>query len=233
VAKSPGAYGLFCPVSKAAEVVCQRWTPLILRELLVGSSRFNEIRRGVPTCSPGLLSKRLKELEAAGVVEHDPESATYTLTEAGTELLPLILGLGEWGQRWARSDYPPDELDPGVLLWDVRRYLCPGRLGDGRIVVLFEFPAMPPRKRFYWVVDDGREVDVCLTDPGLDVRVEISADLRALTAVWMGDQRFEDAARQGLIDVRGPRSYSSEVPGWFGQHPVLSKVASKRSHLTE
>ena len=167
------------------------------------------------------------------MVEHDPESATYTLTEAGTELLPLILGLGEWGQRWARSDYPPDELDPGVLLWDVRRYLCPGRLGDGRIVVLFEFPAMPPRKRFYWVVDDGREVDVCLTDPGLDVRVEISADLRALTAVWMGDQRFEDAARQGLIDVRGPRSYSSEVPGWFGQHPVLSKVASKRSHLTE
>ncbi len=233
VAKSPGAYGLFCPVSKAAEVVCQRWTPLILRELLVGSSRFNEIRRGVPTCSPSLLSKRLKELEAAGVVEHDPESATYALTEAGIELLPLIQGLGEWGQRWARSEYHPDELDPGVLLWDVRRYLRPGSLGDGRIVVQFEFPLMPPRRRYYWVVDDGHEVDVCLTDPGMGVDVDISADLRALTGVWMGDQRFEDAASQGLIDVSGPRNLSREVPGWFGQHPVLSKVASKRKDLTK
>jgi DNA-binding HxlR family transcriptional regulator len=226
VAKS--SYGSFCPVSKAAEVVCQRWTPLILRELLVGSSRFNEIRRGVPTCSPALLSKRLKELVCAGVVEHDPESGTYSLTEAGTDLRPVILGLGEWGQRWARSQYRPDELDPEVLLWDVRRYLRPGGLGVDRVVVQLEFPAMPPRKRFYWVVDDGREVDVCLTDPGMDVDVVISADLRALTQVWMGDQRFEDATRQGLIDVRGPRRYSSQVPGWFGQHPFMSRVSSRR-----
>ena len=117
-----------------------------------------------------------------------------------------------------------------MLLWDVRRYLYPGRLGAGRVVVQFEFPMMPPRRRFYWVVDDGHEVDVCLADPGMGVDVEISADLRALTAVWMGDQPFEEAARQGLIEVSGPRRYSSEVPGWFGQHPVLSKVASKRSH---
>ncbi len=91
------------------------------------------------------------------------------------------------GQRWARSEDDPDELDPGVLLWDVRRYLCPGRLGAGRVVVQFEFPVMPPRKRFYWVVDDSHEVDVCLTDPGMGVDVEISADLGALTGVWMGD----------------------------------------------
>ena len=229
MARSTGGYGSFCPVSKAAEVVCQRWTPLILRELLVGSSRFNEIRRGVPTCSPSLLSKRLKELEAAGVVEHDPKGATYALTEAGTELLPLIQGLGEWGQRWARSEYHRDELDPEVLLWDVRRYLRPGGLGgDRRVVVQFEFPSLPPRKRFYWLVDDGREVDVCLTDPGMEVDVDISADLRALTRVWMGDERFEIAARQGLIRVRGPSRYSSKVPGWFGQHPFLSKVSSRR-----
>ena len=228
MAGSTGSYGSFCPVSKAAEVVCQRWTPLILRELLVGSTRFNEIHRGIPTCSPSLLSKRLKELEVAGVVDHDPETATYALTEAGSELLPVIQGLGEWGHRWARSEYRADELNPDTLLWDVRRYLRPGGLGADRVVVLFEFPAMPPRKRFYWVVDDGREVDVCLTDPRMDVDVEISADLRALTRIWMGDQPFGDAVRQGLIDVRGPRRYVSEVPGWFGQHPILSKVASAR-----
>jgi DNA-binding HxlR family transcriptional regulator len=228
VARSASGYGSFCPVSKAAEVVCQRWTPLILRELLVGSTRFNEIRRGVPTCSPSLLSKRLRELEAAGVVDHDPENGTYVLTEAGIELLPLIRGLGEWGQRWARSEYRPDELDPEVLLWDVRRYLRPGGLGVDRVVVQFEFPALPPRKRFYWLVDDGREVDICLADPGLDVDVEISADLRALTRVWMGDERIELAAREGTIKMQGPRRYVSQVPSWFGQHPILSNVSSKR-----
>ena len=119
-------YGQFCPVSKAAEVVCQRWTPLILREVLSGSSRFNEIRRGVPTCSPALLTKRLRELEAAGVITRGPDGTTYHPTEAGYELLPVILGLGTWGQRWARSDYGPGDLDPGLLLWDVRRYLAVG-----------------------------------------------------------------------------------------------------------
>ena len=120
-------YGQFCPVSKATEILCQRWTPLILRELLVGSSRFNEIRRGVPTCSPALLSKRLKELELAGVVVRTvtDDGPVYSLTEAGLELFPLIQGLGVWGQRWARSDYGPDDFDPGLLLWDVRRFLAP------------------------------------------------------------------------------------------------------------
>jgi DNA-binding HxlR family transcriptional regulator len=111
-------YGQFCPVSKAAEVICQRWTPLILRKLLVGSSRFNEIRRGVPTCSPALLSKRLKELERAGIVERavSDGASCYRLTDAGRDLFPIILALGEWGQRWVRTDYRADELDPGLLL---------------------------------------------------------------------------------------------------------------------
>ena len=145
-------YGQFCPVSKAAEVVCQRWTPLILRELLVGSTRFNEIRRGVPTCSPTLLSKRLKELEVAGVVVCSPTATgpTYTLTEAGLELFPLIQGLGEWGQRWARSDYSPDDLDPGLLLWDVRRFLDPRRLRG------------PPRRRRAGICINAAEAAVLL-----------------------------------------------------------------------
>ena len=219
-------YGQFCPVSKAAEVLCQRWTPLILRELLVGSTRFNEIRRGVPTCSPALLSKRLKELETAGVVERTSTGTgpCYTLTEAGRELFPLIQGLGEWGQRWVRSDYGPDDLDPGLLLWDVRRFLAPGEFGDRRVVIQLTFPSMAPKQRYFWIVVERDDVDVCLTDPGFDVDVAVEADLRALTQVWMCDARFTDALADGRIAMRGPRELTRRIPDWFGQHPILASV---------
>jgi DNA-binding HxlR family transcriptional regulator len=219
-------YGQFCPVSKAAEVLCQRWTPLILRELLVGSTRFNEIRRGVPTCSPALLSKRLKELETAGVVERTSTDAgpSYTLTEAGRELFPLIQGLGEWGQRWVRSDYGPEDLDPGLLLWDVRRFLAPGAFGDRRVVVSLTFPSMPPKQRYFWIVVERDDVSVCLTDPGFEVDVGVDADLRALTEVWMGDARFTDTLADGRITLHGPRELTRRIPGWFGQHPILAGV---------
>ena len=207
-------YGQFCPVSKATEILCQRWTPLILRELLVGSSRFNEIRRGVPTCSPALLSKRLKELELAGVIVRTvtDEGPVYSLTEAGLELFPLIQGLGVWGQRWARSDYGPDDLDPGLLLWDVRRFLAPGAFGERRVVVQLTFPSVPAKRRYYWVVVDEDEVDLCLTDPGFEVDVVFDADLRTLTQVWMGDARFSDALADGRITLTGPRELTRLIP---------------------
>ena len=219
-------YGQFCPVSKATEILCQRWTPLILRELLVGSSRFNEIRRGVPTCSPALLSKRLKELEQAGVVVRSitDEGPVYSLTEAGLDLYPLIQGLGIWGQRWARSDYGPDDLDPGLLLWDVRRFLAPGAFGEHRVVIQLTFPSLPARRRYYWVVVAGDEVDLCITDPGFEVDVVLDADLRSLTQVWMGDARFNDALAEGRITLRGPRELTRRIPDWFGQHPILARV---------
>ena len=175
-------YSQFCPVSKAAEVLCQRWTPLIVREVLTGSSRFNEIRRGVPTCSPALLTKRLRELEAAGVIKRGADGTTYHPTEAGHELFPLIVGLGTWGQRWARSDDGPEDLDPGLLHWDVCRYLAPG-LDEVRVVVQLVFPSVPVKRRFYWVVVDTQEVDLCLADPGHAVDVVIEAELRSLTQV--------------------------------------------------
>ncbi len=221
-----GGYGQFCPVSKATEILCQRWTPLIVRELLVGSSRFNEIRRGVPTCSPALLSKRLKELEQAGVVVRSTtdQGPVYSLTEAGIELFPLIQGLGVWGQRWARSDYGPEDLDPGLLLWDVRRFLAPGAFGERRVVIQMIFPSVPARRRYYWVVVDAAEVDLCLTDPGFEVDVVLDADLRSLTQVWMGDARFVDALAEGRIALSGPPDLTRRIPGWFGQHPILAGI---------
>jgi DNA-binding HxlR family transcriptional regulator len=219
-------YGQFCPVSKAAEVICQRWTPLILRELLVGSTRFNEIRRGVPTCSPALLSKRLKDLERAGIV--DREASSYHLTEAGQELLPIVLGLGEWGQRWVRTDYRTDELDPGLLLWDVRRNLQPGALGERPATIQFVFPTIPTKRRFYWLVIDAHDVDLCLTDPGRDVDVVVEADLRTLTEIWMGDAGFADALADGRIVLRGPTRMTRRIPAWFGQHPQFARVRPAR-----
>ena len=219
-------YGQFCPVSKATEILCQRWTPLILRELLSGSTRFNEIRRGVPTCSPAIVSKRLKELEAAGVVVRGvtDEGPLYSLTPAGLELFPLIQGLGIWGQRWARSEYGPDDLDPGLLLWDVRRFLAPGAFGERRVVIQMTFPSAPAKHRYYWVVVDTDDVDLCLTDPGFEIDVMLDADLQSLTQVWMGDDRFVDALADGRITLTGPGEVTRRIPDWFGQHPILAGV---------
>ncbi|MGH9920496.1 MAG: winged helix-turn-helix transcriptional regulator, partial [Nitrososphaerales archaeon] len=225
----------FCPVSKAAEVICQRWTPLIVRELLVGSTRFNEIRRGVPNCSPALLSRRLKELEGAGVVERNAtdRAGIYQLTEAGRELMPIVLGLGEWGHRWARADYGPHELDPGLLLWDVRRNLRHGGLSEHPVTINFVFPAVPVKRRFYWMVVDANEVDLCLTDPGRDVDITVEADLSALTKIWMGDARFTDALADERITLRGPKRLIRGFPAWFGQHPHFANVRPAGSATSE
>jgi DNA-binding HxlR family transcriptional regulator len=219
-------YGQFCPVAKAAEVLCTRWTILIVRELMVGSSRFNELRRGVPTCSTALLSKRLKELEAVGVVarEQAPSGVSYRLTKAGQELFPLIQGLGEWGQRWVRTDYEVHDLDPGLLLWDVRRNLEPGGMGPGTTTIAFVFPSVSARRRFFWLVDNAQEIDLCLTDPGRTVDLMVTADLAALTRVWLGDIRFGNTLRDGTIRLEGQRRLTQRFGGWFGQHPVFASV---------
>ncbi len=157
-----------------------------------------------------------------------PGDGSYSLTDAGCELFPLIQALGEWGQPWVRSDYGPDDLDPGLLLWDVRRYLAPGALSDRRVVVQFSFPSMPAKRRYFWVVVDSSDVDVCLTDPGVEVDVAIEAELRALTQVWMGDARFVDALADGRITLRGMTELTRRIPGWFGQHPILASVGRRR-----
>ena len=229
-------YGQFCPVAKTSELLCERWVPLIVRELLCGSRRFSEVQRGVPLISPALLSKRLKQLRHAGVIErHDTSrGADYVLTEAGWELYPIIEAMGTWGQRWARSRYTPDELDPALLMWDVRRMLQPAGLADAdradgaRTVVEFRFSAAPTGKSAYWLVVDAG-VDLCLVDPGHPVDMWVRADLRALTEVWMGDRTMRDAIDVGTIALDGPRPLLRRFPAWFGQHPVLGPVGAART----
>jgi DNA-binding HxlR family transcriptional regulator len=222
-----GDYGQFCPVAKASEVLCQRWTPLIVRELLFGSRRFNEVQRGVPLMSPTLLSQRLKELNRAGVVDRT-DRGDYELTEAGQELFGIIQSLGEWGQRWARSDYRAEELDAGLLLWDIHRHLRQVELPVERCVVQFDFPGEPSGKRRYWVVSGRDGADVCLVDPGFPVDVWVTASLRALTEVWMGDSTFVEEMRKGRIELEGPRRLVRCIPSWIGQHPALASVKPAR-----
>jgi len=219
-------YGQFCPVAKASDVFCQRWTPLIVRELLCGSRRFNEIQRGVPQVSPTLLSQRLKELERAGVIARASDG--YDLTEAGTELYGIVQALGEWGQRWARSDYSRDELDPGMLLWDVHRFVDPAGLRDDRTVVEFRFRREPPGRRHFWLVAEATDVDVCLVDPGYEVDLVVDAELAALTRIWMGDAVWAVEQDAGRVRVLGPAPLARRLPAWIGQHPVLASVPPAR-----
>jgi DNA-binding HxlR family transcriptional regulator len=220
-------YGQFCPVAKTSELLCERWMPLVLRELMCGSNRFSEVQRGIPLISPALLSKRLRQLVAAGVVERtdDGRLVTYTLTQAGWELYPIVEAMGVWGQRWARSDYGPDELDPSLLMWDMRRMLRPEGLSDQPVVIEFRILGGPPRRSRYWLVVDPDAIDLCMVDPGRDVHLCVTAGLRALTEVWMGDRTLGAAAAAGDIQVAGPADLARRFPGWLGSHPVLGGVA--------
>jgi DNA-binding HxlR family transcriptional regulator/putative sterol carrier protein len=225
------SYGQFCPVSKAAEVLCTRWTVLVVLQLLTGRSRFGDIQRGVPGCPPATLSKRLKELEAADVVRRrcDDDGITYELTEAGWDQYAVVEGLGTWGQRWVRSTYEEAELDAEVLLWDVRAFLDPAGLGVEEAVVQLSVGLPSQRRQHFWIVVEGGTVDLCVVDPERPADALIDADLRALTRVWMGDIDMADAIAAGDVALTGPRTLTARLPAWFGQHPVLAAVPAATS----
>jgi len=215
-------YGQFCPVAKAAEIFAERWTPLVLRELVCGSHRFSHLHRGVPRMSRSLLAQRLAQLEDAGIVRSAARTKgrgrEYFLTPAGEEFRPLIERLGEWGQRWARSQVSADDLDPGLLMWDIRRRVKTDRLPDRRVVVQFDFRAVPKTVRSpatFWLILERREVDMCLKHPGFEIDLVVNADLVALTKAWMGDLRLADAMRSGLVRIEGPTALRRAFPGWL------------------
>lgn len=221
------SYPQFCPVAKSAELLCERWTPLILRELMCGSARFGEIQRGVPSLSPSLLARRLRQLEAGGVLQrhHDGRAPRYQLTPAGWELFPLIEAMGVWGQRWARSDYTAEELDPAFLMWDIRRMVQAPGLSSRECVVEFWIRDAAPRRSTYWMVVDADSVDLCLVDPGKDVDLRVEADLRALTQVWMGDRTMSSAIDAGQITLLGSHPLAARFVIWLGHHPRLGDIA--------
>jgi DNA-binding HxlR family transcriptional regulator len=221
-------YGQFCPVAVAAEIFAERWTPIILRELLLGSRRFNEIHRGAPRISRALLARRLRELEKADVIESsarpDGNGREYRLTDSGEELGEVVVRLGEWGQRWT-TRVSRKHLDAGLLMWDMRRRIAVERLPQARTVVRFDFRGLPAGHRHaktYWMVFERREVDVCITDPGFEVDVYVDADLAAMTRVWIGDEGLATALRAGTVKLAGDPRLSRAFPSWL----MLSTLAA-------
>jgi DNA-binding HxlR family transcriptional regulator len=209
-------YGQFCPVAAASEVLAERWTPLVVRELMFGSTHFNDLRRGLPLMSPTLLARRLRELETAGVVERRVEGrrTEYRLTRAGHELGPLVDALARWGDRWGGDLLAPDRLDPRLLIWYLRRMVIVERLPQRRTVIRFELTGPGPRVTLAWLVVDGSP-DVCLIDPGFEVDLEVEAPLEALVRFYLDRADLGDLVREGVVRTRGPRPFVRGFPTWF------------------
>lgn len=216
------SYGQFCPVAMAAEVFCTRWTPLVLRELLCGSRRFNDLRRGVPRMSPTLLSKRLKELVQAGIVEGRKASdgvLEYHLTPAGEDLRGVVMTLGFWGQHWVETQHSLQKLDPSLLMWDMRRHLDPVPLPPRRCTVLFFYPEQPSARQRYWLIIDDGNVDICSTDPGFEIDLYVTCPLRSMTAIWMGIATVRAEVDADRLELDGDPDLASSMQRWLGLSP--------------
>ncbi|HZE06810.1 MAG TPA: helix-turn-helix domain-containing protein [Solirubrobacteraceae bacterium] len=209
-------YGEFCPVSLAAEIFARRWTPLIVRELLAGSTRFNDLRRGIPNVTASVLSRRLDELAIAGIIERrqDETGMRYVLTTAGEELRPVVEQLGRWGRRWLPTEYREQDLDPRLLVWDIHRNLKLDEVSK-RTVVELHFSDAPAEYRAYWLVVSPSGAEVCLTHPGGEVDLHLSSDVRTLTNVWMGNTTWASALRDGSLKLVGARELRRAFPGWL------------------
>ncbi len=192
----------------------------MLRELLSGSRRFNDLRRGVPLMSQSMLAQRLRELEGAGIVERRPAAGgrgwEYHLTPAGHELRPVVEQLGVWGYRWTRAEITRDELDPGLLLWDMQRRIVVERLPARRTVVEFYFDGPVRGHRRWWLVLNRGEVDLCLKHPGFAVDLQVRTTMRTMIMVWMGDLSSDEALRSGDLRVEGPPALAARFPSWLG-----------------
>ncbi|MFT7525914.1 MAG: DNA-binding HxlR family transcriptional regulator [Arenicella sp.] len=220
---SQAGYKQFCPVAMAAEILCTRWTMVLMRELIAGTTRFNDLRRGVPKMSPSLLSQRLKELESAGILERiqlESEKGVfeYHLTSAGRDLQPVVESMGIWGQKWVESRISLNNLDPSLLMWDMRRNLNPSPLPNRRAVIEFLYPELPKSKQSWWlVVEPQGEVDLCWADPGFEVDLYVKTDLRTMTAIWMGLTTVKKELSR--MDLTGVREIADSMQTWLGLSP--------------
>lgn len=225
-------YKQFCPVAMAAEVLCTRWTMVLLRELVAGSTRFNDLLRGVPRMSPALLSKRLKDLEAAGIVERirskiDKNIFEYHLTEAGKDLRSVVETIGVWGQRWVDTELSLDNLDPSLLMWDMRRNLNTDPLPKLRCVIEFHYTDLPASQKHWWlIVEPAGDVDLCSVDPGFDVDLYVTTGLRPMTSIWMGLSSVISEQKDKNLELDGDPLLAKKMQTWLGLSPFA--VEAKR-----
>jgi len=219
------SYGQFCPVAMAAELLCTRWTVIVLREMIAGSMRFNDLRRGLPRMSPALLSQRLKQMEQAGViarvrVKGEPGVFEYQLTQSGKDLRPLIESLGVWGQRWIQTRATLQNLDPQLLMWDMRRNLNPTPMPARRSTIQFHYAELPEAQRTWWlIVAPDSDVDLCSVDPGYEVDLFVASTLKTMTAIWMGLETVRRAVNERQVQLVGDKKLASSMQAWLDLSP--------------
>lgn len=227
-------YRQYCPVARAAEIVADRWTPLILRELLAGSCHFNAIERGLPGISRSLLAARLRTLEEAGVlvrrVGAQRNVTEYELTEAGWDLKAIIERLGAWGARWAFGEPRPEELDPVLLVWKIQQRIRRDRLPRTRTVIEFDLTGRTGRR--VWLVADPYEISVCLKPPGFDADLTVTATVYDFYRLWAGQVEYHEAIRSGLVSVHGPSALVREFPRWLMWSPMAPYVRAERERAS-
>jgi DNA-binding HxlR family transcriptional regulator len=225
-------HGQYCPVSYAADTLGDRWTVLIVREMMGGATRFNEIERLLPNVSRSLLAQRLKHLARIGIISTTPlpggRGNEYHLTEAGRDLWPVLESMGNWAVRWIFGDPRPEELDPTFLMWWMHRRVNLDALPPGRTVVRFDL--LDERRHVYWLVLQAGESSVCQSDPLLPVSVQVTADLAEFHRVYLGRTTFAEAVRAGTVTVEGPRALTRALPSWFAWSPFHDAM---RQHLAE
>ena len=214
------SYHQFCPIAKAAEIFCERWTALILRDLAVGATRFSELQRGVPLASPTLLSQRLKQLEAEGIVDRrraaDGRGWTYHLSEAGEEFVPIVMALGVWGQRWSRRALAEHEIDLGLLLWALEKGAHPECLGEARTIIELEFTDQPEHKRRWWFLNEKGRCELCLKQPDRDAQLYVAVSLPDLIRIWRGDLSLPAAIEARRVELHGGARLRKAFRRWLG-----------------
>ncbi|WP_029913832.1 helix-turn-helix domain-containing protein [Caulobacter sp. UNC358MFTsu5.1] len=239
---SQRSYGQFCPVAMAAEILCTRWTVVLLREMVAGSTRFNDLRRGVPRMSPALLVQRLRDLEDHGVVRRvagrDSGVLEYHLTPAGQELETLVGAMGHWGQRWVTSELSLQQLDASLLMWDMRRHLDLEPMPRRRSVIQFLYAEQAAVDRSWWLIVEpdagphagkaGAPVDLCSVEPGFDVDLYVACDLKTMTGIWMGVDTVRAALDSQRMHLTGDAELASNMQSWLGLSPFAKtrKLAS-------
>jgi len=214
----PRGYGQYCPLALAAELLCERWTLLVISRVIDGCTRFNDIHRGVPRISATLLADRLAKLEHAGLIIREPlpngRGAEYRLTEAGRDLEPIIMDLAVWGQRWSR-DMVTDDLDPAFLAWSMHTRMNTEAMPAGRTVIEFEFSGIDKGFARFWLVDHDGKVDMCLKNPGYETDVKVMADMRRFVEAWRGFRSMRHEIANGAIRLEGPSDLTRAFPDWL------------------
>ena len=214
--------GSLCPAIASAEILGDKWTLLLLRELFLGTTRFCGFQKAIPRISPSILSKRLKGLEAAEIVvrKATSQASEYHLTRSGRELGPIVQNMAVWGMRWRKRSIAAQDCDVGGFMWDFHRTLNTSGLPDGETVILVQISDRSELDT-WWVVVNGDSVDLCPADPGHEVDIYLTAPLANLIAIWLGDLTMREATETGMAFLDGPRHLTTSAQDWIARSPLV------------